>query len=164
MIITIIVGIVSGLLILAGAAGTLLPLLPGPPLSFVGLLIYAWYTYFDVITWPWLVAWGILTLLTFGLDFLGPALGAKKYKSSRLGIWGAILGGFIGTFVLGPIGLIAGPLLGGFLGEYLAMRDHVQAFKAAWGAFVGMMVGNAIKALVILSMFVYFIIAIIIHG
>jgi uncharacterized protein YqgC (DUF456 family) len=161
---TVIIGIISGAIILVGAAGTLLPLLPGPPLSFVGLLIYAWYTGFEVITWPWLLAWGILTLLTFGLDFLGPALGAKNYKSSALGIWGSIIGGFAGTFTMGPIGVIVGPFLGGFIGEYLAVRDHVHAFKAAWGAFAGMMIGNVIKVLIVLSMFVYFIIAIIVHG
>ena len=161
---TVVVGIISGLMILAGAAGTFLPLLPGPPLAFLGLLFYAWFTHFTVITWPWLLGWGLLTALTFALDFLGPALGAKNYKSSPMGVWGSVLGGFLATFTLGPIGVIVGPFLGGFLGEYLAARDHVHAAKAAWGAFVGMIIGNVIKVLIVLSMFVYFILAIIIRG
>lgn len=153
----ILVSLGAGLLILIGVLGSVLPLLPGQPLSYAGLFLYAWYTNYEKITPTVLVVFGILTILTMLFDFIAPALGAKGYKASRLGVIGSALGAFLGIFVLGPLGIIIGPFVGGFLGEIISGRSHEHAFKSAWGSFVGFALGSLFKLAVVIGMFVYFI-------
>ncbi len=152
---------ISGIIILAGLVGTILPFLPGAPLALGGLILYGWFTNFTHVTVLGILVFSFLTALTIIFDFLAPALGAKGYKSSRAGVWGAMIGGAVGIFTMGPLGAIFGPFLGGFIGEYLVNPSHEHALKAAWGAFVGMMIGTLFKLIVTISMFGYFLYAII---
>jgi len=149
--------ILTSFLILLGLAGSFLPILPGPPLAWAGLLVYGIFTDFQEATVLAIVIFGILTALTMVIDMLAPVLGAKGYKATRSGIIGALIGALIGVFVAGPIGIALGPLVGAFIGEYIAHRDHERALKAAWGAFVGFLVGSLIKVVVVLAMAAYFI-------
>ena len=157
----VILTIISGIIIFLGLAGTLLPFLPGPQLSLLGLIIYGWFTGFEYVSVLWIVIFAILTLLTMLFDIFGPALGAKKQQASRQGVWGSVLGGLFGIFVLGPIGVLAGPFIGGFIWEFYASQNHGQALRAAWGAFVAMLIGTMFKFAVSLGMTGYFILAII---
>jgi uncharacterized protein len=156
----IIVAFISGLLIVLGGVGSFLPVLPGPPLSFGGLLLYAWYTGFDKISPTVLLIFGLLTLATMVLDFVAPALGAKGYKASKYGTIGSFIGAFAGMFVLGPIGIILGPFIGGFVGELMYLSNIDQAYKTAWGSFIGFLIGSAFRLGVILSMLAYFVYAV----
>ncbi len=151
--------IISGLLLLTGLLGAILPLLPGPPLSLAGLVLYGLATHFTRISVTAVIIFSVLTALTLLLDILAPALGAKGYKASRGGTWGAILGAVFGLLVLGPAGIIFGPLLGAFLGEYLAVRNSEQALGAAWGAFLGFLLGTAVRLGVSVAMAGYFVYA-----
>lgn len=151
------IAVISGLIILGGLVGTVLPLLPGVPFSLAGLILYAWFTNFQNVTVLGVIIFSILTAITILLDFFAPAMGAKSYKASKAGSIGSLLGAFFGIFFLGPIGIFLGPLIGGFLGEYLANPDKQHAMRAAWGAFVGMMIGTLFKLIVTISMFGYFL-------
>lgn len=153
----IIVTIISGALIIFGGLGAFLPVLPGTPLSFGGLLLYAWYTGFDKITPLALVIFGLLTIATMIVDFIAPALGAKGYKASKYGTLGSFIGAFAGFFVLGPIGVVLGPFIGGFIGELLYLASFDQAYKTAWGSFIGFLIGSAFRLGVVLAMLSYFI-------
>ncbi len=153
----ILVSVISGVLILLGAVGSVLPILPGPPLSFGALWFFAWATDYERIGAGALWVFGILTLLTLVVDFFAPALGAKGYKASRYGIIGSFIGAFGGLFVFGPIGIILGPFIGGFIGEVVHARNYDQAMRVAWGSFIGFLIGSVFKISVILGMFVYFI-------
>lgn len=155
----ILVSLVSAFLIILGGIGSVLPILPGPPLSYGGLLLYAWYTDFEKIPPTALVIFGVLTLLTFIVDLFAPALGAKGYKASRYGVLGSMIGAFAGIFVLGPLGIIIGPFIGGFIGEMIHAQNMENATKVAWGSFVGFVIGSLFKMAVIVSMFVYFVYA-----
>lgn len=147
----------AGALIVIGLIGSVLPLLPGQPLSYAGLFLYAWHTNYEKITPTVLVVFGVLTALTMLFDFLAPALGAKGYKASRFGVIGSMLGAFAGVFVLGPLGIILGPFIGGFVGELISTKNYDHAFRAAWGSFVGFALGSLFKIAVVTGMFVYFI-------
>lgn len=159
MINNILLAIVSGGLIVVGAVGSVLPILPGPPLSFGGLWLYAWYTDYEKITPTVLVVFGILTLLTMIVDFIAPALGAKGYKASRYGIIGSLIGAFAGIFVLGPFGIIIGPFIGGFIGELIYAQNYEHATKVALGSFIGFLIGSLFKVAVIAGMLIYFVYA-----
>jgi hypothetical protein len=153
--------IISGIVILVGLAGTVLPFLPGPPLALAGLLLYGFVSNFETMSVSWIIALSVLTLLTFILDVFGPALVARGYKASAYGSWGAVIGAVLGVFVLGPIGIVLGPIVGAFLGEIIHGTTHRQAFRAAVGAFVGVLVGTLFKIIVTLMILVYFVISII---
>lgn len=153
----ILVAIVSGFLIVLGGIGAFLPILPGPPLSFGGLLLYAWYTDFTKITPIMLVVFGLLTVATMIMDVVAPALGAKGYKASRYGTIGSFIGAFAGIFIFGPLGIIIGPFIGGFLGEMMNYNNLDQAYKTAVGSFIGFIFGSLFRLGVIIAMFGYFL-------
>lgn len=151
------IAFLSALLIVLGGAGSVLPVLPGPPLSFAGLWLYAWQTGYERISPLTLAIFGGLTILTFIIDLIAPALGARGYKASSYGVYGSMIGAFLGIFVLGPIGLILGPFIGGFAGELLYAKNMDNAWRVAIGSFMGFVIGSLFKIAVVVAMFGYFI-------
>jgi len=85
---TIALIILCSVLMVVGLLGVILPVLPGIPLSWLGLFIYALGTSFERISIATVVIFFILTVFTLILDFVAPMLGAKKYQASKLGIFG----------------------------------------------------------------------------
>ena len=108
--------LVAALLMLVGIAGTVLPALPGIPLVFAGMVVAAWAGDFQYVGWGWLVALGILTVLSLGIDLLAGSMGAKRVGASKLALAGAVLGSIGGLF-FGPLGLFAGPFVGALVGD-----------------------------------------------
>ena len=149
----IILGII---LALAGFVGCILPILPGPPLGFLALLILSLAKDWEPFSATFLVIMGGLTILVTILDYLVPAVGAKKYGASKLGVWGSLIGLFVGFFVFPPFGMFVGGFVGAVAGELLAGREGGKALRAGWGAFVGNLVGMGLKfALCGLILFFY---------
>lgn len=148
--------ILAAVLIILGVIGSVLPLLPGPPLSFIGLFLYAFQTKFVGVETTHLLIFGALSFISILLDYFGPILGAKKNKSSKSGVTGAVIGSIVGIFSMGPFGLFLGPLIGGFIGEYLEKKDFRIAMKTAWGAFSGFLLSTVFRLLVSVSIAVYF--------
>jgi len=155
--VTIALIIVCSVLMVVGLLGVVLPILPGIPLAWLGLFIYAIGTSFERISIATVIVFSILTVLALLLDFLAPMLGAKKYRASKLGVIGAFLGFTVGIFVLGFWGIILGPFIGALLGELIAGRRPRQALGSAFGTFLGFVAGTLFKIIVILVMAGFFI-------
>jgi len=136
--------VVAALLMLVGLAGTVLPALPGIPLVFVGMVLAAWAGGFEYVGWGWLIALGILTLLSLGIDVLAGSLGAKRVGASKLALVGAVVGSLAGLF-FGPLGLFAGPFVGALAGELIHRRDLGQATKVGVGTWFGILLGTVLK-------------------
>ena len=145
-------------LVLVGIAGAVLPALPGVPLVFVGLLLAAWIDGFQKVDWVVMTILGLLTLLSFALDFLATSLGAKKAGASKLAIVGGALGALVGLFFAIP-GLILGPFVGAFLGELVARRGRKQAMRSGLGTWLGLVVGTAGRLALIVAMVAIFVTA-----
>jgi uncharacterized protein len=143
--------IVAIVLVLAGIAGSVLPALPGVPLVFIGLLLGAWIDHFQKVGWFTLVVLGLLTLLSFAVDFLATSMGAKRVGASKWAVAGSALGTLAGLF-FGIPGLILGPFLGAVAGELLARRGQRQAVRSGFGAWIGLLVGTAGKLALIFAM------------
>ncbi len=154
---TVISIILCVLLMLAGIVGSFIPVLPGVPLAWLGLLIYAWVTGFERVSLLAVIIFLVVTLLTLALDFAAPMLGASKYRASKFGIFGAFVGFFIGIIFVPYVGFIVGPFAGAFLGELIAVRKTRQALGSALGALVGFIAGTLFKVIVILVMAGFFI-------
>ena len=142
-----------------GLLGCVIPFLPGIPLAWLGLFIYALGTGFDKISITTIVVFFILMVLTVSVDFLAPMLGAKKYQASKYGLIGVFLGFAVGIVVFGFWGIILGPFIGALLGELIAKRKAGQAFKSALGAFLGFIAGTLFKLIVVLIMLGFFIVS-----
>ncbi|MEG8120057.1 DUF456 domain-containing protein, partial [Xanthomonas hortorum] len=100
---TVVYYILAGVLVLIGLAGVILPALPGLPLVFVGLLVAAWADDFVHVGWVALVILGLITALSFAIDFLAPVSGAKRVGASKMALWGSVIGSVVGIFFM-PIG------------------------------------------------------------
>lgn len=151
--------LLAGLLMGAGIIGCILPVLPGPPLSFVGLLLQWWASDPQPVTYGWttVIVLGLLAALVTALDLLAPVYGAKRYGASRAGIWGSILGLLIGMIFFPPFGMIVGAFVGALGGEWLVGKSDGDAMKAAWGVFLGTMAGVVLKLVVSIAVLVVFL-------
>lgn len=145
-------------LVLVGVAGTVLPVLPGPPLVFAGLLLAAWADGFQRVGWPSLTLLAGLTLVTLAIDLLGASWGAHRVRASPWALAGAALGGLLGLFA-GLPGLILGPFVGAAAGEYYARRELAAAGRVGLAAWLGIVVGGALKLAVVAAMIGWFAVA-----
>ncbi|MCK5204491.1 MAG: DUF456 domain-containing protein, partial [Desulfobacterales bacterium] len=101
--------IVIGLILaLAGMIGCILPIIPGPTFSFLALILLSWTKNWQVFSQAFLIVMGSLTVILMILDYIAPALGAKKYGASKPGLWGSAIGMIIGIFFIPPWGIIVG--------------------------------------------------------
>jgi uncharacterized protein YqgC (DUF456 family) len=145
--------ILSGVLLIAGLLGAVLPVLPGPPLSYIGLLVLHFTDRYHFST-SFLLWWLVIVIIVQVLDYLIPIWGTKKFGGSKAGVWGSTIGLVVGLF-MGPAGIIIGPFAGAFVGELLASKGAKDALKAAFGSFVGFLLGTLSK-LVVCGFLIYY--------
>ena len=144
------IAILAIVLGLVGIVGSIAPGLPGPPLSWVGLLVL----YLggggpdgggDPMTLRFLLLWLAVTVVVTIVDYIVPAYFTKLTGGSKAGGWGAIIGLFAGL-IYPPVGMILGSLLGAFVAELVfAKKDTVTSLKSALGAFLGFIFGTGAK-------------------
>jgi uncharacterized protein YqgC (DUF456 family) len=147
-------------LVLLGVAGCVLPALPGPPLAWVGLFVVWAARGFEPRAMGEAVPWILLgaTVLVTAIDVLLPFVGAKRYGATKAGMWGSVVGMLAGMIWFPPFGLIVGTLVGAFAGEWIRGRASGESAKAAWGVFVGTMVGIGLK-LAVCGAIAWFVVA-----
>ncbi len=155
--------IIGGIvLIIIGFLGSALPVLPGPPLAWIGFLLLRWTDRvaenpsYETSLWIML----FFVILVTVLDYVVPVWGTKKWGGSSAGMWGATIGLIIGLF-FGPVGIIAGPFAGAFIGEFITGKTQQEALSAGWGSFLGFLLGVGMKLMVcatLLFLFVYYLV------
>lgn len=148
--------ILGATLTLVGLAGMILPVLPGAPVLFLGLLLGAWAEDFQYIGLGTLLILALLAALTYVVEFFASVLGAKKYGGSRRAMAGAALGGIIGLF-FGLPGIVLGPFIGAVLGELSLQRGLNEAGRAGFGTVVGLAIGLAGKMAIGMTMIGIFV-------
>lgn len=136
--------ILCAVLILAGLAGTVLPVLPGTLLVWGGVVLGAWIDDFTRVGVTTLAVVTVLAVLAWGLDYVAGLMGAKKAGASKLALLGAAAGTVVGLF-MGLVGVLFMPLAGAAAGEYLAQKDRARAVKVGVATWVGIMVGLIAK-------------------
>jgi|SRR5690606_9989038 len=159
---TTLLWVLAGVLMLVGLAGTLLPLVPGIPLMMAGMLLAAWAEDFRRIGWGTLLVLALLTALSFVIEAVAAAMGAKRVGASRAAVVGAALGALFGFF-LGLVGLLIGPFVGAVAGELLARPGATRAMQVGFGAWVGFLLGTVAKVAVAFMMLGVFMAAVIIE-
>lgn len=140
----IFLAILSGVLIFLGILGSLLPVLPGTPLAWLGILLLHFTKYADFSFTFWII-FTLVMLLISVLDYFIPIWGTKHFGGTKAGVYGATIGLIVGLF-LGPVGIVAGPFIGAFIGELIVNRRDVnRALKSATGSFIGFLLGIGLK-------------------
>ena len=170
--------ILGAICLLLGIIGCVAPVLPGVPLSYLGLLLLHW-TERVQFSWQFLVVWGVVVVVIQMLDYFIPAWGTKKFGGSKYGVWGSTIGLVVGLF-MGPWGIIIGPFLGAVVGELIYFNRHPQttlneteqslnnveqkknsnlnrALRAGLGSFIGLLTGTILKLICCGMMVFYFV-------
>ena len=151
-----IVLIVLGILfLLVGLAGCILPVLPGPPLTYIALLLLHFTTKYQFST-KFLVIWALVAIVVTVLDNVIPVWGTKKYGGSKKAVWGSIIGLLAGLFLFPPFGIIIGPFVGAVLGELIDGKETTAALRSGFGAFMGFLGGTLLKLISSGMMIFYF--------
>lgn len=151
--------ILSAILLLVAFAGCVLPVLPGLPLAYVGLLLLHFTSYAEYSP-LFLIVWGIVVTVIQILDTVVPAWGTKRLGGSKWGMWGSAIGVIFGLF-LGPWGILVGPFIGAVVGELLHGNSADVALKSGFGSFVGFLVGTIAKLIIVGFFIYYYIVALI---
>jgi hypothetical protein len=155
------------ILILAGILGAVIPGLPGPPLSFLALVMLQ-FTQKPPFTENFLIIMGLIMAAVTLLDYYIPIYGTKKFGGSKQGIRGSTIGLIIGVFILpllgivigpfGLLGIILGPFAGAYVGELMAGKNPETALRSAVGSFIGFLAGTLMKVAYSIVAGVYFFI------
>jgi hypothetical protein len=152
--------IVAVLLVVAGIAGTVLPMLPGVPLVFAGLLLAAWHGGFDQVGILTMVIIGAIAAMAWAVDFFASVVTAKKVGASKYALWGAGIGALVGI-AGGIVGLIIGPAIGAIIGELITHQNTskeatTKATTVGIAAGLGFVLALAIKIVLVLTMLAVF--------
>lgn len=136
-----------------GFLGAILPGLPGTPLSYAGLLLFLFLPEFEANA-TFLIVMGVIALIITILDYVIPIYGTKQFGGTKQGVRGSTIGLVVSVFILpllgivigpfGIIGLILGPFVGAYIGELIA-KNNQNALRAAFGSFVGFLLGTFMK-------------------
>ena len=137
---------IGWILIAVGTIGCFLPVLPGPPIAYAALFVAMARGDHSSPGIATLVVAGVATVAVLVLDWIVPALGAKKFNCSRIGMFGCFVGTIVGLFFL-PFGVVAGPFLGALAGELLAGKQFWLSLRGAFGALLGYACGVLLKVL-----------------
>lgn len=138
--------ILAFICIVVGIIGSILPVLPGVPLSYGGILLLHFTEKIQFST-QFLIFWAAMVVIVQLLDYYVPIWGTKKFGGSKRGIWGCAIGMVIGIF-LGPWGIILGPFVGAIAGELSSGKQTRAAIKAGFGSFMGFVLGIVSKLIV----------------
>lgn len=145
------------LCMLTGLAGSVLPILPGLPVAYLGF-IFLQISRYGSFSPGFLIIWAVIVIAMAIIDYLIPKWGTKKYGGTTWGQNGALIGTIAGIFIFPPFGLILGPFAGAFFGELLHdANDRDKALRSAWGSFMGFLAGTLVKVLISVVMCFYFV-------
>lgn len=147
--------VIAFLVIIAGIGGCVLPVIPGPPIAYIGLLVLHFGMDNSEFSTTYLVVHALFAIAITVLDYVVPVWGTKKFGGSKYGTWGSTIGLIVGAIVLpaiglvlGPFGLISiilGPFVGAVVGELIGGMDSSRALRAGVGAFIGFLAGTFMK-------------------
>ena len=134
------------LLLVAGIAGCILPMLPGVPLAYAGMLLLHLTDKIHFTTHQ-LIIWLIVVIVLQVVDYITPLLGSKYSGGTSLGNRGCMAGTLLGLFFM-PWGVIVGPFIGAVVGEMLGGQDLSHAIRAGIGTLLGFFFGTLLKVIV----------------
>ncbi|AGA69127.1 hypothetical protein Desdi_1638 [Desulfitobacterium dichloroeliminans LMG P-21439] len=151
--------IIAIILFIVGLLGTVLPILPGAILIYVGMLIYGLMTGFTTLDFTFYLIQGLVFAFILLVDYWATVEGTRRFGGSKQAGWGAAIGLIVGLFFV-PLGIVVGPFIGAVVAELLRKADLSQAIRVGFGTLVGLLGGTIIKLGVEILMIIYFFVRI----
>jgi len=145
MIVDILVGVLGSAIVVAGLLGCIVPVIPGPPVAYIALLLVSWAGGWNVYALWVLIVMAVAAVGAAVLDSILPIVTSRRSGAGKAGIWGSVLGMLVGTVFFPPFGTVIGAFLGALVGELLVMRKGRNPMKAALGVFTGTMLATVVK-------------------
>ena len=142
----ILVIVLAIILMVGGIAGCALPVLPGTPMTYAGLLLLH-FTGLAHFSTTQLIVWLIVVAVLQVVDYITPLLGSKYSGGTSFGNRGCVAGTLLGLFFM-PWGIILGPFLGAVAGEMMGGSDFPHAVRAGIGTLIGFLLGTLLKVIV----------------
>ena len=143
-----------GFLLLLGVIGCFIPVLPGPLLSYIALLLY--HFFFNTINIYSLMLIALAVVFISILDYFLQLYGVKKAGGGKYAIRGSVIGILLGVFLFPPFGILAGAFIGAYIGAKISMDNN--SIKIAFGALWGFLIGTILK-LCISIYIIYFLVS-----
>ena len=150
--------VLGSVAVVVGLIGCIVPILPGPIVSYVALILISLVGGWDLYSVTTLVVLAVLAVGSTVLDSVLPALSSKRAGAGRAGVWGSVVGMLIGTIFFPPFGMIIGAFVGAFVFELLFNRQNRAPAKAAAGVFKGTVLATLLKILAAGIIGFYFVI------
>ena len=147
---------------LIGIIGCVLPVIPGPPISWLGMMVlYFWGkgtdSAGDTMSTRLLIIWLVIMAVVTVLDYIVPSYLTKATGGSKYASRGALAGVLVGLF-FAPLGIVIGPMLGAFICEAaFSGKKAGQSIVPALGAFAGFVCGTLLK-LIACGFMMYYIV------
>ena len=145
MVIMILLFLFGSILLALSFLGCFIPVLPGPFLAFMALLVLGFVNQFTMPSIFVLCVMGVLAFAITLVDYFIPVMSAKKFGVSKFGSRGALIGTFLGLLAFPPFGAIIGALLGAMTGQFIKERNMKTAFYAGWSVFIGISISTGVK-------------------
>lgn len=137
--------IIAVVLGIVGLVGCILPIIPGPPLSWLGMLL-VFLTHPEGMTSTLLIVWLVITIVVTVLDYIAPAWITTKTGGSKAAGRGSFVGLIVGLLFFPPWGMIAGSFLGALLAEvFVEGRAVTDSVAPAFGSFLGFLLSTGLK-------------------
>ena len=155
---SIVFSVVAAILLLIGVIGSFVPMLPGLPIAWCGLLL-AFFSQYNNIPLVCLIITAVVTVAVAVFDMIMPAKMTKKSGGSKGASIGCTIGIIAGLF-LPPFGVLFCPFIGAFIGECIhSSGDLKLSLKSAWGAFLGFLCGTGIKLFTVIVFIIIYIVS-----
>lgn len=152
--------VVTTIIMAVGLLGALLPLVPGPPLVWLGALYYAWRTSWEVVGWPSLTLLLVLAIIGGTADLWMGYIGASKGGASGWATLASLVGGIVGLVIASIPGMIIGSIGAIAAVEYGRHRDWRKVLRAGGGYLVGSLLSSVVEVLICVLMIGLFIAAV----
>ena len=156
-----IIFLVALVLMLMGIVGSILPVVPGPILSFLGLMVYYIFQENEILSLGVILFFAIGMLFLVVADYALPILGVKFLGASKSGQWGAVIGALLGIVFFPPLGIFIGALAGAIIGEMSRGKNFSEAMRVALGVITGSVAAIILQVIFSLSVLIYFLFKII---
>lgn len=149
--------IIASILLLIGLIGSIVPILPGPPIAYCGLLLVH-FSSNHPFSVEFLIIFGLLAILSAVIDNALPIYATKKFNGSKKGVWGSSIGLIIGLFFFPPFGILIGPMVGAFVGEIADGKTTNNAIRPAFGSLIGFLSSIFLRFALSIIMAYYFVV------
>ena len=150
-----IIYLLSLIFMILGLIGSFIPVIPGPFISFIGMVLTYSFTTLPIGgNMMWIL--GALMAIAMVGDYILQIVGVKKVGGGKKAIRGTLIGTLLGMFIP-PVGILLGALIGAFIGAKMEQGSNTQSLKIALGAFAGFLFGTGVKLIYSVYILYYFL-------